>query len=223
MTSHSEKEEQTLEIDWTAACKSERCPICTVGEYQEFIFYIHYQARLYSEPLEREKVTQNLGFCNYHAWQFYRIAGPDGIVGINYELIMKSLEVMEKYALASEQPLNFSPLCLICNQFRRIEELIQQGFISFLATESGMNYFGKSNGLCIPHLQNILQHRLTQTIRSALVKNETQVMQKLKIDLTEYRKKRREKNRAAISKDEMDSWRRSTEQIVGRRGLKWLV
>jgi hypothetical protein len=223
MKTNSEYKLQSGEIDWAIPCKTDRCPICAVGEHQEYIFYIHYQAQLYHESSAREKVMDDLGFCNYHAWQLSRIAGPEGTAIINYDLIWKSVKLMEQYLSETERTVDFTPQCLICHQFKRQEEQLQQSFIDYLVTESGIKNYSRSNGLCIPHLQNILQNQLNIMIQAFLLENEKKLFIKLKSYLYGYLKKQREKNRASMSKAEIESERRSLEKLVGRRGLKWRV
>ena len=214
---------QTI-YEFRLACHKPGCPICTLiqragARYIEGTFN---ESML--DPGIRQKLMDSLGFCFEHTWQSINLKMSDALGhAILYQDLIKfvinKVQENEKKAgshLASA--LDAVAACPAC----RIEQITLERVLETMAVAlrdpDFVAEYKLSNGLCIPHLKQILPV-LDGKRQAAVLGHQRARMETLKDELAEFIRKCDYRFRDEVIGKEGDSYKRAADMITGKHRL----
>jgi len=208
---------------------SGRCPICSLLRQNEFDLLCRWVGRSGEEDREakeRKELLKANGFCNYHFWEFGQISGQYGGAEICIGLINKYVAILQneqKEIRSSGVKTHYRGLdCPLCADMRKIETDYIIELISLLDSDENRRKYAAGWGLCIPHLIKTIIEVKDDSLVSFLFEEEKEKMEQLELNAREFVRKRNAPLRWEQTDDEKNSWFRAIENLVGRRGQKYV-
>ncbi len=196
-------------------CRQPGCPVCqmeqaSVRRYLDHLFY-----EQVNDYALRRHIRASLGFCPEHA----RLA-MDGMIGnafglaILYEDLLRvtltQLEQQQKVAAPRE-------VCPACAHLDSLRRRIWVEFSKHLPDEEFIAALETSQGLCIPHLRQVLEHLPQADKRNALLAIQMESMKSLRVELAEFIRKNDYQFSGEPFGGERDSWQRAVRLISGHK------
>ncbi len=230
-------------FDLLDAFRAPACPVCALveqGDRRALDALLYEQV---NDAATRDRLVASHGFCNWHAWMLPGIDNSaSGVALIYRHLLHETLErvtaTLQEVRPRSrwgrlkarlfdrrEQPL---PLldwrgkkhqCSLCTSSRRAELAYLKTILDFLGEADFAEGFGRSAGLCLPHLcLAATLGRDHPNLRSLLTAQETR-WRDLMGELDEFIRKTDYRYANEARGREGSSWSRVLEALVGRRTL----
>jgi len=205
--------------------KTRTCPICAAQSQTVFDFFAQYQAKLANDEAVRKAFVVSRGFCQVHTWQFEQLASSQGL-SEGYVTFLET--VATELRRVARQPhlqsikaigkfLSDGETCLACRLLRDDEMIQRQRFLAYIATTDGQEFYRRSLGLCLPHLQAILADKPPKKIREFLLLEQARHFEDLADDMHSYTFKRDAIRSWLSNSDEEHAGRRALVQLVGER------
>jgi ribosome biogenesis GTPase A len=205
--------------------KTRTCPICAAQSQTIFDFFAQYQGTLAEDNNVRQAFVVSKGFCQVHTWQFEQIASPQGI-SEGYVTFVETVasELRRMASLPRTQSIkaigNFlsaGQTCLACRLLRDEEVIQRERFLGYISTTDGQEFYRRTLGLCLSHLQAILVDNPPKKIREFLLLEQARHFEDLSEDMHNYTLKRDAIRRGLLNSNEENAWRRALVQLVGER------
>lgn len=209
------------------------CFLCALEDEIERKYIDAYLSEFVMDAKAREKLVENLGFCNHHFYKMLITATkPESSDGHGVALITKSIiekllqDLQERKKNCKE---HFSQIrreenCPACVHLTTFMEIYIKKAVELLSSrnEEFLKLLKDSKGLCIPHfitLLKMLENTMhNQDLSNTLIETEEKSLLLLKSELSEYIRRQSyefsNENRRAVE----DVLLRSIQKIVGRRG-----
>jgi len=181
------------------------CPICALLDDYEFEMLSHLQYDITIDAQSRKTVASEMGFCEFHFRQFRKIANSK----TNALLL---LDLIEQYS-QTEKRLEIR--CRFCNALRIQEESLLDTISTMLSQGSFRQIYSKSSGVCLPHMDVILQRVCSNDLKTWLANIQGEQMRREITALTEMARL----SYYDLSKHTRGSVPRMVQKLVGRRAL----
>lgn len=225
------------------ACGEPGCPVCRLEQlgaerYLDSQFYENVNS-----PKWRDQLRASLGFCREHAWLAVdkRLGDPLGFSIVYRDLVNSVLRRFETGksparvarswtallrqlpeeartwiagALAAITPRKRCPVCEHRDETTRntlaalLEELKQPEMVTALQS---------SQGLCLPHLSQALEHVQDVSVCETLLGIQREKLAGLRQELDEFIRKNDYQFAAEGFGSERDAWLRALAMVVGRK------
>ena len=133
--------------------ESGRCPACHLIDNEEFDMLSRVQYDVTHSPEVREAIVNEGGFCEFHFRQFRKIASArtNGLLMVG---------MVQWYSTPKTE---YVVKCRLCDHLNAFECEFLSTIVSLLQTEAFRNKYAQHTGLCIQHLQKIVDvHQLAK-------------------------------------------------------------
>ena len=205
-------------IAFVEACNQPGCPLCRI-EHDGVLKYI---TGLFHEQLNdfnlRDRLRDSLGFCREHSY-FAVDELPRNALGIAilYQDLIKFAVHHLNDPQGAASPKRRCPACeqRDLNMMRTISELARH-----IDDEEMTNALKKSDGLCLFHVRNALRHTRIPEKRALLLSIETEILGRLRVELTEFVRKNDYRFAKETFGPERDSWLRAVGVVAGARKIR---
>lgn len=212
---------------WSKLLQSRRCPICAHLQSVLFDFLARAQAELASDDESQRTFAQAAGFCPLHSWQLAALGSPVGLSAAYIKLAERFSADLLRFA---EEPENtglrtISPTartCEACRAIRDAENAILLAFIRRLAESEFRITYGRSEGLCLRHLQAI-DHQDIANWLPFLMSHAGRQFDLLSEDMQTFVLKRAATRANLTHRDERDAYLRTISMINGDRSFATLL
>jgi DNA-binding transcriptional MerR regulator len=206
------------------ACSQPGCPICNVTQaaVERYISGLFYESIL--DPISRRKLRNSLGLCQKHA-RLVLDAGLSDALGlaILYEdLVGKVLELLPVASNGTRitkneviRSLETVKPCTACVQEKETSRRYSSALGEAIIQHDFQQLFQKSNGLCLPHLREAIEHSSNQHNLRTLLDLQSEKVTSLRQQLAEFIRKNDYRFRDEAFGEERDSYRRAIEMIAG--------
>ncbi len=200
------------------ACQQPGCPLCriehdTVLKYISSIFY-----EQVTDYNLRDRLRDSLGFCREHAY-FAVDELPGNALGIAiiYQDLIKFAMHHLNDPRTSTSPKRRCPACeqRDLSMMRTISEVAKH-----IDDDAMSGALRKSDGLCLFHMRHALKHTRLPNKRALLLSIEHEILNKLRLELSEYVRKNDYRFAKETFGSERDSWRRAVGIVAGARKTK---
>jgi hypothetical protein len=203
------------------ACHKPGCPVCTLvqragARYIEGTFN---ESML--DPGIRQNLAESMGFCYEHTWQSIDLKLSDALGhAILYQDLVK--HVLNTIAENEKNPgqqlasaLDHVMGCPACRIEEDTLERIIDSLVAALRDPDFVAEFQQSNGLCLPHLKQLVP-KLDQKRQAAVLGHQRARMESLKGELAEFIRKCDYRFRDEVIGKEGDSYKRAADMIKGK-------
>jgi hypothetical protein len=178
------------DVDLERHYKTRGCPVCDHLISVSKEFFVKFQYALYNDETEQESFAENGGFCRFHTWQLEAISSPVGFSAGCAKLVKRMSRLLEETITSSDcsretiRHLSLSPKsCRVCSLLREAEkEHIQMLSVSLLKIETQKSY-ARSQGVCLPHLEMLIEASPNEEITKFLVQTTSTVLQFISEDM----------------------------------------
>ena len=112
-----------------------------------------------------------------HTWQFEQLASSQGL-SEGYVTYLETVAIDLRRAARLPRPQSIKAIgkflsdgetCLACRLLRDDEVIQRQHFLAYIATTDGQEFYRRSLGLCLPHLQAVLADKPPRKIGEFLL------------------------------------------------------
>jgi ribosome biogenesis GTPase A len=204
--------------------KTRTCPVCDALSRTVFDFFVSLEGSLIKEAQARNEFAAVRGLCNLHTWQFQNVAAPQDI-SVGYvplvEMVAASLkEIASDTGQRADAVHHLLPRyesCPACEALKKEQTMQAARFLEYISTPDGQKFYRQSLGLCLPHLQAILELQPSQEIANFLLNEQAEHFNDLADDMRSYTLKRDAIRRGLLNSNEENAWRRAMVQLVGER------
>lgn len=224
------------------ACRAPGCPVCrlerqSVERYLDNQFYENVNS-----PKWREQLRLSLGFCREHAWLGVdkRLGDPLGFSIVYRDLVNSLLHQLEEGGGGRPQRSWASRLgqipeevrariakmlfaltprkrCPACEHRDETTRHILSALVQALTTPEMVDALQASDGLCLPHLRQALEHVRDAFDCESLLTLHREKLKSLRAELDEFIRKNDYQFAGEGFGREGDAWLRAIEKIAGKR------
>ena len=207
------------------------CPVCLAQGDALFRFFATWQHALATDGAAREAFLATGGFCPAHAWQFQQLASPQTI-GVAYVPLVEAAAARLRAVPPQASPgptagtsaqasdvvaRSADASCPACEVARQAQAAAAARLLQDLGTEEGRTRYGRTDGLCLRHFEQVLADAADGDVRTWLVSDQVRRLEELAEDVHAATLKREATRRALLNEDEARAWRRALVAIVGER------
>lgn len=189
------------------ACQQEGCPVCRMEHESDLRLLDRLFYELVIDLGVRVRLRASLGFCEDHArMAVEEIQGKAlGLTIIYEDLLRVALEQLEskKTILAPEKK------CLACENRAEQTGYILAEFSRHILEEPLQTALKNSQGLCLAHLRQTLEHVRSSDKKAVLIGLQRGVLEKLRAELGEYIRKNDYRFADEPFGSERDAWKRA--------------
>lgn len=225
-------------FEFSNACRQPGCPVCrlcatAVGRYLESLFYEYV-----NDPETRKRLVKSLGFCREHAGLLLetRIADVLG-ASIIYENIVKDIlrnlpntPTVPDAGLTKEQIRPFKKLinssrhpgrCMACEHEDAAAGRVLDELGKLLLEEKIQSALRDSDGLCFPHLAQLLERIEEPQAVSYLLNLTQEKLGSLQSEMAELVRKHDYRFQSeGIQEQEALAWKKAMRMISGAETRK---
>jgi Family of unknown function (DUF6062) len=225
------------------AFKEAGCPVCSIVERGALKGLDGLMYEQVNDPVTRERLAESHGFCNWHAWMLPRV--PNSALGaavIYRHLLENTLDrlraalrvvgsgtpnsaVRDRLFGARSDPPTFldwrykKAPCPLCKMALHTERNVLTTVLDFIGEPEFSEAFGRSAGLCLPHLTLALEMGRDRPALVPLLNSHRERWETLVWELDEFARKFDYRYADEAKGREGTSWIRALESFVGRVGL----
>jgi hypothetical protein len=218
------------------------CPICArqaIASKRALGALLYEQV---NDPLTRRHLLGSRGLCNWHAWMLPEVRDSAlGTALVYKHLLLDVLTAFSVLLSEVQTPSRWQRLvdqvtrrqrnpeprgrrgqkadCPVCRLCRRAERNDIRTILAFWAEPEFSQAFGKSTGLCLPHLVACSRAWQGHVNLPALLADHERRFQNLRTELEEFIRKCDYRFQREALGTERDSWRRVLEVFVGKAGV----
>ncbi len=190
-----------------AACQQESCPIC----HMEHDADLRYLDRLFYELVNDYKtrllLRASLGFCSEHALMAMdELKGKALGVTIIYDDMLRL--VLEGLSTPQNLLKNLKT-CPACENRKELTGHTLSELSKTILQPAMQAALRSSQGLCLGHLHQALEHLRVPEKRKVLVDLQRDIIEKLRVELAEYIRKNDYRFTGESFGPERDAWRRA--------------
>jgi hypothetical protein len=177
------------------------------------------------------RLTRSRGLCPRHTdWlldadvtEYGNALGTATAMGYVVAALLPRLEAASRRASArsrrAKEPISaaLDPAapCPACDSGSRTDHLAQREMLTFLQEPAGREAYQASDGVCLPHLRELLRSSEDAEVSQYLLKEERTRWERLHAELQEYCRKHDYRFRHEPCGAERDSWRRAAWKLAG--------
>jgi len=154
------------------------CPICQVLAGVPFAYFALLPRRWVDEERLREVVCWARGFCARHAWRMFEMQSLVAVARVY-------VDVLDAAPTAPTPPSG----CPVCRLQGLMEPLLVEGFSHWLARPVAHDLYCELQGLCYPHLEQLLQLGVSDGVKELVVRCQEARREELVRDLRGYLEK----------------------------------
>jgi hypothetical protein len=182
-----------------------RCSLCSMLDDEEFEMLSRLQYDVTHDPVTRERIAVEGGFCEFHFRQFRKIANSK-----THAILLLSLV---KHYLASSCVLDVH--CRLCDHLDGCQQQLIEDFARLFSRRTFLQVYEESPGLCRDHLAMVIESLSSPDGKELLLDLHRRQMERELRLLDEmasrsYYETSREARRSIL---------RTVEKFVGRRVL----
>jgi hypothetical protein len=164
------------------------------------------------------------GFCNHHFWLLSELHSPNSGSKVNDHVAAHLLARLGIPAGSDgNAPLDWlrraAAQCPLCEHLREREAAHLRTFVDWLVQAGSWSEHEQSRGLCLPHLLRCQEAMADESLRRRLAQAQAAQIERLRTEMRACVRKFESGQRWEISRDESAAWERTTEKLVGRKGL----
>jgi GTP-binding protein EngB required for normal cell division len=204
------------------------CAICDAQRCAVFEALCAWQYSLATNDRARRAFAAAGGFCHFHTWQCSELGSSQGLSEGYAPLIDAAAETLrrrlnrrpEEAARAISGMLARVDRCAACRVLHKTERKRVGELLAELATVEGREAYGQSPGLCLPHLQFVLDARPPDEIAECLIREQVRRLEDVAEDMRSYALKRDALRRTLLNANEENAWRRALVQLTGERTVR---
>jgi len=190
------------------ALTENRCPMCFLLEEIEFEFLCQLQSNEEGSLEGRLKREEPVWLCNFHLWQFNRMAKVGTVAILVQAWLEKTLLPSHLSVHDFEQP------CLACGLIEEKERQLVNDLAENLVISDFRTFFLKSDSLCMPHFKMVMSQLKNESERLFLFGCQRRGFEKL-LPLVKGVISRRFWD---TSSEERNAVPRGIEKLVGMKG-----
>ena len=211
--------------------EAEGCLVCADVENGTSEFLAHWQYLLATDDATQRAHRAAGGCCREHTWALEAVASPRGICasyptvtdGFAHEIAgaagLPSRVTAERLRRAASS----SATCRLCAFQRRREEAIIRDLAALLETEEGRAKYGRTRGLCLPHLTALLEVGVRDEVAALLVDVAARQLNDVSAAMRGYALKIDARRRDLLTREEHGASRRALALLVGGRSIGYGV
>lgn len=220
MTSSNKLPPTSTYYELLNACADPGCPVCRVGAHA----VKHYLKSIFNEFVNdraiRDNLLKSLGFCGEHSQLLLntRIADALGASIIYENIVKKMLRELPRQNREKDllNTVNRTKNCMACEQRNTVIDRSINEICNSLSDEKMQNALQDSDGLCFPHLLQVLEN--TQNTDDAdfllsVTKTKLEIRQTEMAEL--IRKNDHNFRSEEITKDEALAWKKALSMVSG--------
>lgn len=216
------------------ALKEDGCCICrllkkTIHKLMDDFLY-----EQVNDSGARNEIRESLGFCSLHAWQLQKFGDPFGSAIIYDDLMQMVADRIERMAISEKRIKDFSAevlkidnksyprkkaICPVCKSRTEAEARYVSTFIESFNEPEFLSCYKSSFGLCLPHLQTVINTCRQKKIIREVLNIELAKMKELISELKEIQRKHDYRFSHEGFGKEGDAWIRAIEKMVGKEGI----
>ncbi|HVZ98070.1 MAG TPA: dynamin family protein [Chitinophagaceae bacterium] len=214
---------KTGKIDIVADLQNKTCPVCAYLVGKTFDFMAYWQYQITADEKFRDEFAGHLGFCPLHTWQLLAISSPQGASIGFAKLFLNVSRRLNKLAQEPFQKKRVADLvhdrrnCPVCMMLREEEINYIHALSETVNTSDGMELYKRSAGVCMRHLDVLLQEKLMEKNYGFLLLHSMKNFERDVEDMQSYVLKRDARRRDLINKDEENAYIRSAIRLAGDR------
>jgi len=219
------------------------CPVCSIVEQGALKALDGLLYEQVNDPITRERLVESHGFCNWHAWMLPRV--PNSALGaavIYRHLLQNTLDHLQAtpqvagsgapnstlrdrlFGARSEPPPFLTwrrkkAPCYLCKMSRHSERDTLTAVLNFIGEPEFSEAFGRSAGLCLPHLTRALEMGRDRPDLVPLLNAHRARWEDLRCELDEFVRKFDYRYADEARGREGNSWSRALDLFVGRAGV----
>jgi GTP-binding protein EngB required for normal cell division len=203
------------------------CPTCDRISQAAFEFFAKWQYALARDEEAQRAHVATRGFCALHTWQFESVSSPQGL-DLGYPPLLERVaaELKEIASLPTQEAVDRmrslvpDPTdCLACNVLRQVETDCLTRLASHLESEQGRKEYARSQGVCLPHLLQLLGVCPSPEVAAFLVAEQARHFAEIAEDMQSYTLKFDAVRRGLQNQDEEDAHLRALIHLVGARSV----
>jgi hypothetical protein len=228
------------------ACEQPGCPVCRClddGSRRDLAAILYEQV---TDPETRRRLRDAWGLCNWHTWMLLDAGSVATGAAIVYEDVLRACRrrvarLRDRRvspfarllgwlrAVAERVPAPALPRlveryherarCPVCARLVAAEAHYVATVVDGMEDPSFRRAYGRSAGLCLPHLVRAVERRGGTPGVVPLLEATLEKWEALGRDLQSFVAKNEYRNAEPITADEADSYRRTFEVVAGRRGV----
>lgn len=191
-----------------------------------------------NDPEIRDRIRRRQGFCHQHSWLVLdaRLGSALALAIVSRDLVQSFLpdiskihketnflaKIKDRLQISTWQDtidkwLTPQEICMGCQQQNLIEERIIKTFIESLENEDFLANLQKSDGVCRPHLHQLLVSRISPEAAQILINVTAAKWEQLSKELTEFIHKHDYRFSKEDIGSERDSYKRAIATLVGNK------
>jgi GTP-binding protein EngB required for normal cell division len=201
------------------------CEICAGIDQKLWQFLRDFQYDIGGDANAQRRFADHGGFCNFHMWQYERIASPLGTcTGFPALLDRRAAELRD---LAGADPSSLAASlaaheagrtdCAMC----AVRGKAEVDAIGALANRlsAGTSALAELSAVCLPHLAMLISGIPDPGLARALIERQIAMLERVSEDMQRYALKRDAVRRQLLTEEETEAARRALLLLVGRRTL----
>jgi hypothetical protein len=216
-----------VEERFKKAFNSGRCIICSLLREDEFDILCQWIGNRQEEEFQKTLLDRG-GFCNYHFWTLERICDPLGIAYLTKALLDQFVceadeNMIDQFKNYTKKQYNLSEKnkCPVCNNISGCETKHLKNLKEFLSAEQNWELYQNSRGLCIVHFIKLFDFLEDTRLKEKIYSIQKQHIEILLRELEGFIRKQDRTLRWLRTDDEIRSYIRALEKLVGKTGVKW--
>ena len=204
------------------ALRTTTCTVCATVRGAVWDYLRHFQYRLATDEAARRSFRAEGGLCRRHTWELEAVANLWGI-SAGYPLVVErfaeevaglaglpTATIVER--LSAHRP---GTSCRLCAFERQRETVTLRRFAAYLATPAGRQTYGRSFGLCLPHIQALLAVGVDDAVSSLVLEEAVRHFDEVANAMRGYVVKVDARRRELITEDEYSASRDGLDLLVG--------
>ena len=215
------------------------CPLCRLLDQAANVQIDSMLWEMVNNPAIQEKIQQSRGYCRHHGWMMVRSGAALGITILMQAVFDTLLEVLDHHehkqtgqtfqqirhslglpsgGATARLTNQLSPQaeCPICMVIKPIETGYTSTFVKHMAGANSLAPgYQQSDGLCLPHLQQVIKSAGPGKALEALLAAQQQIWERLRDHLAEFIRKNDYRFTHEPIGIEGDAWQRALESLYG--------
>jgi hypothetical protein len=206
------------------AVRSRHCPICFLLRQDEFDEMCRWVGGNVADEKNRARLDAAGGFCNHQVWLLSELHSPNSGSKVNDHVAAHLLPRLGVPAGSNgNAPLDWlrraAAQCPLCEHLREREAAHLRTFVDSLAQGRSWSEYEPSRGLCLPHWLRAQATVGDESFRRRLAQVQAAQIERLQTEMRACVSKLESGRRWEISRDEWAACARTTEKLVGRKGV----
>ena len=220
MTSSNNLPPASTYYDLLNACTDPGCPICRVGAYAVKRYLNSIFNEFVNDRAIRDNLLKSLGFCGEHSQLLLntRIADALGASIIYENIVKKMLRELPKQNKEKDlqNTVNRTKNCMACEQRNTVIDRSINEICNSLSDEKMQNALQDSDGLCFPHLLQVLESNQNTDDADFLLSVTKTKLEIRQTEMAELIRKNDHNFRSEeITKDEALAWKKALSMVSG--------